>query len=175
MICNICGTNTASVHLTEIINAQMIEVHLCETCADEKGTAFSTHFQMADLLAGLTESSEKIAGASISEKQVCTGCTMSYDEFAKCGRLGCSECYKSFSRQLLPLIKRVQRTAQHLGKKPNRIPQETRSNHDLKLLQDRLRKCVQKEAFEEAASLRDEINAIQEKPKRPKKNKNDDR
>ena len=55
MICNLCGTQEASIHLTEIVNHQMIEIHLCETCAEEKGTDFKTHFNLTDLLAGLAD------------------------------------------------------------------------------------------------------------------------
>lgn len=56
MNCNLCGLNEATIHLTEIVNDQMIEIHLCETCAEEKGTDFKTHFNFGDLLAGLTGS-----------------------------------------------------------------------------------------------------------------------
>ena len=170
MICNLCGSNAATIHLTEIVKNQMVEIHLCEACSEEKGTAFSTHFQMADLLAGLTEPDLAAGEKSRKpEKLVCASCGMTYEGFTKCGRLGCGECYTAFAKQLLPLIKRVQRSAQHLGKQPAKISPETRSRYDLKLLQERLRKSVQKEDFESAASIRDQIKAIQEKSKKPKK------
>lgn len=37
MICEICGMNPATVHLTEIRGKRMSERHLCERCAEEGG------------------------------------------------------------------------------------------------------------------------------------------
>ena len=54
MICNVCGTKEASIHLTEIVNGKMAEVHICEACAEEKGTEFKTYFNFGDLLAGVS-------------------------------------------------------------------------------------------------------------------------
>ncbi len=169
MVCNVCGTNPATIHLTEIINAQMMEIHLCEACAEEKGTEFKTHFNVAELLAGLGEVSMTKPSGRKAEVLVCPDCSLSYEEFTKNGRLGCPACYEAFSRYLIPLIRRVQRAAQHLGKKPGRMPVETEARHEMKVLQEKLKKCVQKEAFEEAASVRDQIKIIQEKNKKPKK------
>ena len=173
MNCSICGVNEATIHLTEIINNQMIEIHLCEACSEEKGTGFKTHFNLSDLLMGLTESEKEAKTGEKKPQLRCAECGMTYEEFAKTGRLGCAECYNSFSKMLTPLIKRVQRSLTHLGKKPANVSQDVRSRHDLRLLQDRLRKSVQTEEFEEAARLRDEIKHLEEKDKKEKKNKNE--
>ncbi len=166
MTCNLCGINEATIHLTEIVNSQMIEIHLCESCAQEKGTDFKTHFNFGDILAGLAE-----PGPEAEEEKVlrCEACGMIYDEFAKSGRLGCAHCYDAFSRLLMPLIKRVQRAGNHIGKKPSRVPKMVRASHDLRLLQDRLAHCIESEEFEEAAKVRDEIKKILDKVKSGKK------
>ena len=172
MMCNICGVNDATIHLTEIVNSQMMEVHLCESCAQEKGTEFKTHFQLGDLLAGFAEPEVKHPAAqATSEKKLagrCAKCKMTYDEFGKTGRLGCSHCYESFSKMLIPLIRRVQRSTQHTGKRPVNGPKPSRTSTDLKLLQEKLRKSVQAEDFEQAARLRDEIRRFEENVKKAK-------
>ena len=94
---------------------------------------------------------------------------MNYVDFAKNGRLGCAGCYSSFQKPLATVIKQVQRSNEHVGKKPSRIPKETRSVHDLRQLQDKLRKSIQSEAFEEAARLRDEIQQALDKIKKKKR------
>ena len=38
MICDICGKKKATVHLTEIVDEQMSEMHLCEECARQKSS-----------------------------------------------------------------------------------------------------------------------------------------
>ncbi len=173
MICNICGSKEATIHLTEIVNGQMAEVHICEACAEEKGTEFKTYFNFGDLLAGIP-GIEKVSGSSgKKEPLICKDCGMNYEEFAKNGRLGCGGCYASFQKPLATVINQVQRSEYHTGKKPSRIPKNTRSVHDLRQLQDRLRKCIQTEAFEDAARLRDEIKQAEEKLKKGKRPKSE--
>jgi protein arginine kinase activator len=173
VICNLCGTQEASIHLTEIVNNQMIEIHLCETCAQEKGTDFKTHFNLTDLLAGLSTDLTKTAKpADRRFAGKCPECGITYEEFGKSGRLGCATCYEAFSKMLLPLIKRVQRSTEHVGKRPSRVSPETGSPvRTLQILQDRLAKSVQMEAFEEAARIRDEIRQAEEKLKKPGRGK----
>lgn len=174
MNCTICGVNEATIHLTEIVNNQMMEIHLCEACSQEKGAGFKTHFNFNELLTSLTGSDKSQKGAEKKIQLKCAECGMTYEEFSKCGRLGCAHCYTAFAKVLLPLIKRVQRSLHHLGKKPSNLPKEVRSVHDLRMLQDRLRKSIQMEAFEEAAELRDQIKQLEEKSKgKGKKNKNE--
>ena len=168
MVCNVCGANEATIHLTEILNDQMVEVHLCENCAQEKGTEFKTHFNVNDLLSGLSDLAKEITG----EERVlskCPNCGLTYEEFGRTGRLGCAECYEAFSKHLLPLIKRVQHAVQHVGKRPSRLAPPARAQQDLRELQNRLSKVVQQEDFEEAARLRDQIKHLEEKLKKPKK------
>lgn len=168
MICNICGAQEATIHLTEIINSQMMEIHLCETCAQEKGTDFKTHFAVGDLLGGLADL-QQFTKAGKEPAGKCEACGLTYEDFGKNGRLGCAQCYQSFSKMLLPLIKRIQRSTTHVGKRPGKIARPAGFGHDLKMLQDRLRKTVQMEEFEKAASIRDEIRQIEEKIKKGKK------
>ena len=169
MNCNVCGVNEAAIHLTEIVNNQMVEVHLCEACAQEKGTDFKTHFNLGDLLMGLSSLDQPARSSDKQHTQVCASCDMSYEEFGKSGRLGCSDCYNAFSKMLLPLIQRVQRATHHLGKKPSKISRSVRTTYDLRLLQDRLRKSVDMEEYEKAAKLRDEIKRMEDKLKKVKK------
>ena len=170
MICNLCGTQEATIHLTEIVNDQMVEIHLCETCAQEKGTDFKTHFNISDLLTGIDEGAISKPAEKTSARK-CPSCGISYDEFGKTGRLGCPDCYKAFDKLLLPLIRRVQRSNHHVGKKPSKLSGSGRRAHDLRILQSKLSRCVQSEEFEEAARLRDEIRQVELNMKESKKKK----
>ncbi len=173
MICNICGSQEATIHLTEIVNSQMMEIHLCETCAQEKGTDFKTHFGLGDLIGGLAGADPEAKPGKTLPSAKCPECGLTYDDFGKNGRLGCAGCYTAFSKFLLPLIKRVQRSTTHVGKRPGNVSKNVSHAHDLRVLQDRLRKTVQMEEFENAAKIRDEIRQIEEKMKKsPKKGKN---
>ncbi len=168
MICNICGTKEATIHLTEIINGKMTEVHICENCAEEKGTEFKTYFNFQDFV--LAASGEQALGKSAPRKSaiVCKTCKMAYQEFVKNGRLGCADCYSSFRKPLELLIKQVQRSDYHEGKRPSQTKKEKQSSYSLKQLQEKLRKSIQEEAFEEAAKIRDQLKLAEEKLQKKK-------
>ncbi len=167
MVCNVCGLEEATIHLTEIINSKMVELHLCEQCAYEKGTDVKQYFNFSELLEGLTEGSEGIAKQA-EKKEVlrCKSCGISFDDFGKSGRLGCPECYQTFSKLLIPLIKRIHRSTQHIGKKPTKISGEVKFHMELRELHERLRKLVEQEAFEDAAKVRDLIKQLEERAKK---------
>ena len=89
MQCDLCTKKKATVHLTEIVDEQMSEMHLCEDCAREKSVQMEQQFGLADLLAGLTDFGKQIKESDKIKLQ-CPNCGMSYDDFRKFGRLGCS-------------------------------------------------------------------------------------
>ena len=170
MICNVCGQNEATIHLTEILNNQMMEVHLCESCADQKGADFKSHFDFNKLLASLADFGAELKPERVSAL-VCKDCGMTYEEFGKTGRLGCANCYQTFEKLLTPLIKRIQRDTKHTCKAPLKTTGEVKQALELRELQERLRKSVQSETFEEAARIRDRIQELQEKLKKGNKPK----
>jgi len=181
MLCNICNKNQATVHLTEIVDNQMTELHLCDDCAKKKSIQMEQQFGLSDLLAGLVDYSKQLGG---SEKMAagtqCPSCGLTYEDFRKIGRLGCSECYTAFGRYLGPLLKRIHGASQHVGKAPlsvvseglkpaARLPRGS-SVADLKA---RLQEAVEREEFEEAARLRDAIKEV-EKTEKKKKSKTEE-
>ncbi|MDD5085202.1 MAG: UvrB/UvrC motif-containing protein [Candidatus Omnitrophica bacterium] len=168
MICNVCGKKEATIHLTEIVNNQAMEMHLCEECAKEKGTELKGPFSFKDLLTGLADFSQALNQTGAEELK-CPSCGLTYKAFGKGGRLGCSGCYRAFAKLLLPLIKRVQGSTQHVGKRPEKLSPAVKSQVESRKLQEELQRAVQAEDFERAAQLRDEIKALAEKVKSPRK------
>lgn len=168
MLCDICGKNAATVHLTEIIDDQITELHLCEKCAREKSVQMEQQFGLADLLAGLAE----FAGPK-EEKEVvkvkCSNCGLGFDDFKKIGRLGCSECYSTFRKYLGPLLKRIHGSNQHMGKSPVKVTKVVKKVTNLEELRRKLQMAVEREEFEEAARIRDQIKELEKRelPPRP--------
>ena len=169
MTCDLCSQREATVHLTEIINDQSREIHLCEACAREKGAKAAKDFAaavsgplfngLAELLAGLADS-----GASrdegLKKKLACATCGMTYEEFRKSGRLGCAHCYESFRKILQPLLKRIHGSTQHVGRSPA-LSKKRRGPPDLSRLKEQMRRAVAAESFEEAVRLRDQIRLLE--------------
>ena len=177
MLCDECGKNKATVHLTEIINEQITKLNLCESCAKEKGSDVEQHFGISDLLTALSdvETPAQVQGGSApaATKTKCAHCGLAYEDFKKVGRLGCSECYTTFKVSLTPLLKRIHGSNQHLGKVPNPGSMKeqkilTKIQEELESAKLELQKAVKKEEFEEAASLRDKIKFLEKKIKENK-------
>lgn len=171
MLCDICGKNPATVHLTEIVDEQMNELHLCEECARQKSAQMEQQFGLSDLLAGLAEFEKPAKEAEVATSVKCPNCGLTYADFKKIGRLGCGECYTAFKKYLAPLLKRIHGSCQHVGKSPVKITKASKKKPDLDLtekpniaqLRQKLAKAIEMEEFEEAAKIRDQIKETEKK------------
>ena len=162
MLCEVCKQNQATVHLTEIVNEQMSELHLCEACANQKGAQVESHFGLADLLSGLAEFGKAQEPEEVPAK-ACPSCGMTYDDFRKVGRLGCAKCYPTFKRSLGSLLKRIHGSPIHVGKSPVRLIKPGKmAKTELLELKRKLERAIEEEAFEEAARLRDQILRVEQ-------------
>jgi len=164
MLCDICHKKQATVHLTEIVDEVMAELHLCEDCAKEKSIKMEQQFSLGDLIAGLSDFSKQPEELD-KVKLVCNSCGMTYENFRKTGRLGCSDCYISFKRYLASLLKKIHGSSQHVGKSPARLPGVVKVKSELQELKSRLQYLIETEDFEEAAKLRDKIRELEIKEK----------
>ena len=176
MICDACKQQQATVHLTEIINDQMTELHLCEACANQKVTQAESHFGLSDLLGGLADfgkAEQGEAGEGEVVAKACPNCGMTYEDFRKVGRLGCAECYATFRRSLSVLLKRIHGSPHHLGKSPAQSSKPNKQKSELSELKRRLERAIEMEEFEAAAHLRDQIHELEktEREQKPKPKK----
>lgn len=165
MQCDVCGKKKATVHLTEIVDEQMTEMHLCEECAREKSVQMEQQFGLADLLAGLSDFGKQVKDYE-KIKLVCPNCGLNYEDFKKFGRLGCSECYQGFRENLSVLLKKIHGSNRHVGKTPAQVGQPVGKKPDtLADLKRQLQDAIQTEDFERAADLRDKIRMFEKESK----------
>ncbi|WP_108672046.1 UvrB/UvrC motif-containing protein [Peribacillus acanthi] len=169
MICQECKDRPATLHFTKIVNGEKTEVHLCEQCAQGKGDTFffngGSSFSIHDLLAGILNvepAFQKSSTFPSSNEVTCEGCHMSYAQFTKIGRFGCSYCYKSFEKQLDPILKRLHGgNVVHAGKIPKRTGDDISLRKKLATWKKQLKDLIHQEEFEKAAELRDEIRSLE--------------
>lgn len=167
MLCQECGKRPATLHFTKIVNGDKTEFHFCETCAREKGELIpgtANGFSIHNLLSGLLELDPNGKTASSAAKAVqprCDFCGMTYSQFSKVGRFGCSECYKHFGERLTPLLKRVHGNTVHVGKVPKRVGKQVQVRRQIEQLKRELHLKVEQEEFEAAARLRDQIRELE--------------
>lgn len=161
MLCMICKQNEAKVHLTQMVEGKIKKVDLCEECSKAKGVDDPTGFSLADLLLGLGASQE-MAQATSGPDVRCPTCGFTQADFKKSGRLGCADCYSTFSEGLEGLLKTMHKGTHHVGKVPRAQQQGKDLDERLKSLQKRLEQAVASENYEEAAKLRDQIKLLRE-------------
>jgi protein arginine kinase activator len=92
---------------------------------------------------------------------VCESCGITHQEFKKGGRLGCEACYHVFRPVLDPLLDGMHAGTRHLGKVPAGSESRIHFEQSIGELKKKLQDAVEKEDFEEAASLRDELRDLQ--------------
>jgi protein arginine kinase activator len=159
MVCDICKTSEATIHLTQIVDGKVRKVDLCESCAKAKNVTGHPDFSVADLMMGLGASEGIAASAAPDER--CAVCGMTAADFKKTGRLGCGECWKTFEKGLGALLKDLHRGTTHVGKVPARIASTRARADQLRALENELKRAVKEERFEEAARLRNQIRALE--------------
>lgn len=168
MLCQDCNQNESSVHLTQIVNNKKHVLNLCKECAEKRG--FHSPFEhmpfpLAELVTGMVgNKAPSSKGGKKSQKvKKCPSCGMSFEDFGKSGRLGCGQCYRTFHAEMTDLLRKIHGAPKHRGKflSVDESPLAQPMREETKL-RDELRKAVENEEFEKAASLRDKIRSLTE-------------
>lgn len=177
MLCERCNKNQANIHIVKVINGIKQEVHLCDKCAKEQEVNISPieheidgsiYFQ--NILSGIMDYINQSADDVKRSEAVCDNCGMTYSEFKEKGLLGCDKCYTTFKTVVAPMIKRVQRSEEHIGKVPKKGGKELMDRRTLLKLKEELQKSILEEEYEKAAELRDKIKELQGVMERGKEN-----
>lgn len=160
--CKICKVRPAKIHYTEIVNNKMVTVDLCLECAGDKGidVNISPVYGLGDLVAELIDNTADTGSEKIG-KVNCPKCGYDYSDFKNIGRFGCPDCYRAFNAQLYPLLRHVHGGTQHAGKNPGRLGGKTVVRQRIMRLQEDLASAVEREDYEKAAEIRDEIRKIE--------------
>ena len=158
-ICEICKKVPATVHLTDIHDGQKKELHMCEACAEKQGINLKQDLSLSDLLAGITKVHRQEPAPPDPK---CEHCGLAFSGFQQRGRLGCAQDYRVFRSELMPIIERIHGRVRHTGKTPGESGADDTVRRELVQLNRQLRDAVEREAYEEAAVLRDRINALRE-------------
>jgi protein arginine kinase activator len=161
MICLICKDKVASIRLKEIINNEVTELDLCQACYDARENSGGGVIEPSTsaLLSGLS-----IAGVKAPEEEEatsCLACGTSKADLREKGRLGCSDCYATFSVSLEPILSRIHGAVEHRGKLPHPAERNLDLKNELRRLQEELQDSVVSENYERAAKLRDQIKGYE--------------
>ena len=149
MLCDNCQKNEATIHIKRVVEGKVRAIHLCAECAkeqEEQGAVGALGFNLAEVLfniAGLRdivppepETEEETVEDSGSDTTFCCPvCGWTMEKLRQSnGKLGCSECYRSFAVVIHDAFSRMQRGKIHMGKKPGDArPFQTRAALQLEI------------------------------------------
>jgi len=157
MKCHHCDKQ-ATVHLTQILNGQMHKMDLCETCAQAKGVTNPENLSISSLMDKV-----ELEVDTGEATMVCESCGTTHQDFKKGGRLGCEACYHVFRPVLDPLLDGMHAGTKHLGKVPAGSASRIKFEKSVVNLRGELNEAVEKEDFEKAAKLRDQLRDLESK------------
>ena len=161
LACQVCKKQSATIHITDVVNGEKKERHLCEKCAQEEGALPKPqpHVPINEILSGLAI--QKTVIQQLADLR-CPHCKMSFVEFRDSGLLGCPGDYDAFEKAMIPLIERAHDGASHhIGKVPRRLGAPLAAENDLIRLRRELMRAVDDEQYERAAKLRDRIRHLE--------------
>ena len=177
MICELCKKNPATIHIQEIVDNQKKSMHICTECAEKKADSpllFDGNFNLAEVLYSISEQMglpgfglKPLLGEAEKnepqeqEKITCMKCGWTLSQLRKTGRLGCPQCYKSFSEVLNDAFETMHRGKLHVGKKPGgKINESSTLMLEVMNLKKELEELVKREEYEKAAVVRDKISDL---------------
>jgi|YNPMSStandDraft_1061717.scaffolds.fasta_scaffold10805_2 protein arginine kinase activator len=157
MKCMFCD-NPATIHLTDIVQRQKREMHLCERCARERKllpAPMGAPLNLKALLQFLLQALRSFE--SHQDTRSCPKCGLTYASLKAEGRMGCASDYTLFRSTLEPLLERIHRATEHTGKRPR----AAQLRAEMEELRQRLEEAVARENYEQAAQLRDRIRQME--------------
>tara|TARA_S200000501_G_C20688576_1_gene684055 strand:+ start:172 stop:693 length:522 start_codon:yes stop_codon:yes gene_type:complete len=162
MNCEFCKKEKATIHLTQVVNGEMKKLNLCQGCAKSHGIDLNSPISITDILMGMEKknSRNKILNNELEYDLTCSRCNMSRAEFSKKARLGCPNCYLTFSAELKTITQAMHHSMNHIGKIPNQQISQIKISQQINSLKKQIKTAIKKEDYEEAAEIRDKIKNL---------------
>ena len=164
MSCEQCHEREAVIHLTQIVNEQVTTLHLCERCAAEKGVESPGSVPKTPLGTFLAAMGQELPEQAPTPQagDTCPRCGGSLQDFRESGRLGCSDCYRTFEVPLRDLLRRLHGSTHHVGERyAESGTAQVDGQKQTADLREQLRLAVETENFELAAELRDRLRVLE--------------
>lgn len=163
ILCDECGLRPANIHLTTIVNGEKQDVNLCSECLARKKELKIDFSALAGTIGQMLQ-----GGAAKQEtpeepipELVCSRCGTSYEAFIKSGRVGCAQCYDAFRQPLGDWFSKRMGARQHIGRQSGGVNASIEKALRLNELRRRQKLAIHDEDYEAAATLRDQIRALQ--------------
>lgn len=161
MLCQNCQQREANVQITKTVNGEITKLYLCDQCA-QKTHDVNLVFHpgiIPEFLQALFDFNSAPQGP---KEEACPQCGRTLSEITQAGKMGCSACYRKFESELEPLLRKIHGSGRHVGKIPTRQGAAIREKVEIQKLKEKLQHHVQREEFEAAATVRDQIRQLEQ-------------
>ncbi len=167
MLCEYCNLKPATVILKQNIDGEMKTVHICRDCAQSLGVTLDK-INVGEVMNDMDSFFASMFGKKSSSTSkpgtnACDFCGMTLTELQKTGKAGCANCYNVFADVMDNAIRRIHASSTHCGKVPASVDGQMSVTRKIEELKAKLNVAVQNEEYEIAATIRDEIKALQAK------------
>lgn len=164
MKCSNCGKNSANIAYNQNINGEIMNLKLCERCAEKLG--IFNNFD--DIFSPMIIDLDYI----LPEEIKCKKCGYTLSKYKSTGLLGCDNCYSTFKNEMDEILLKIQGNNRHIKENKNSniksVNKDSKINLDsteLEKLKEELKLLIREEKFEEAVVIRDKIKQIEKKNK----------
>ena len=158
MKCSNCGKNNANIKYNQNINGEVINLNLCEECAQKLGIFNS----FDDIFSPMIMDFDYV----LPEEIKCKKCGYTLSKYRSTGLFGCEECYNTFKKEIDSLLPKIQGKNRHVNKKARKVKNAKNTQmSELDKLKEELKQLIEQEKFEEAAVVRDKIKNMESKGK----------
>lgn len=165
MKCQKCE-KPATFHITELTDDQVSALHYCADCAElylkppedegdislEVGTALTKQYKIGQTAEELSQLDQK----------KCPVCETTFYDFRQSGRLGCPYDYEFFAEELQPLITNIHGDTEHRGKKLFQQDDMAGVQIEVIRLRREMKDAIDREDYEMASQIRDQIRKLGE-------------
>ena len=175
MICERCQKKKVSVIHRDTHEGRLSVRHLCADCTEvleSTGELQEISAVLPSYMAPLSEESggrfpfffvrtNTESGSKGRNQPKCSLCGMTLSDLLVGGRAGCPRCYEVFADTLSGAISAMHGPLSHVGHVPAAVRVRKERSVQLAALRECLKEAIISEQFERAASLRDEIRALE--------------
>ncbi len=163
MKCDVCREKPAIIFVQQVSRGSSIELHLCETCAQERGFSTSENkidVSLGGLFSGILDNNLNGSMDGAAKTNACPACRIALADIKKFHKAGCAECYQHFRGEIVSLLRREGIEVSYTGPLPVKLEAFRTSAVDSENLKKELQKAIEQEDYEMAAYYRDRIRAF---------------
>lgn len=163
MICDVCREKPAIIFVQQVSRGSSVELHLCESCARDRGFATGENkidVSLGGLFSGILDNSLNTSIDGSGKLHACPTCLLTIADIKRQLKAGCPDCYRHFPGEIVSLLRAEGIEMRYTGALPPKLEAFRSPDPDPVNLKKELQKAIEHEDYEMAAYYRDRIRAL---------------